>query len=74
MKFLLAGGGTAGHVNPLLATADHLADLGHQIEVVGTKEGLESRLEVFTGGRRNRRACESALGYCRSFGRFRTPD
>jgi UDP-N-acetylglucosamine:LPS N-acetylglucosamine transferase len=44
LKFLLAGGGTAGHVNPLLATADYLADLGHQIEVVGTKEGLESRL------------------------------
>jgi len=44
LKFLLAGGGTAGHVNPLLATADHLADLGHQFEVVGTKEGLESRL------------------------------
>ncbi|HEY7796200.1 MAG TPA: undecaprenyldiphospho-muramoylpentapeptide beta-N-acetylglucosaminyltransferase [Microbacteriaceae bacterium] len=44
MKFLLAGGGTAGHVNPLLATADLLADLGHEIEVVGTKEGLESRL------------------------------
>ena len=44
MKFLLAGGGTAGHVNPLLATADHLADLGHQIQVIGTTEGLESKL------------------------------
>jgi len=44
LKFLLAGGGTAGHVNPLLATADHLADLGHEIEVIGTAEGLESRL------------------------------
>jgi UDP-N-acetylglucosamine--N-acetylmuramyl-(pentapeptide) pyrophosphoryl-undecaprenol N-acetylglucosamine transferase len=41
---LLAGGGTAGHVNPLLATADRLADLGHSVEVVGTREGLESRL------------------------------
>lgn len=41
---MLAGGGTAGHVNPLLATADRLADLGHSIEVIGTQEGLESRL------------------------------
>lgn len=44
MKFLLAGGGTAGHVNPLLATAEKLTDLGHQVEVVGTREGLEARL------------------------------
>jgi len=44
VRFLLAGGGTAGHVNPLLATADKLADEGHQLAVLGTKEGLESRL------------------------------
>jgi UDP-N-acetylglucosamine--N-acetylmuramyl-(pentapeptide) pyrophosphoryl-undecaprenol N-acetylglucosamine transferase len=44
LRFLLAGGGTAGHVNPLLATADFLADLGHEVEVVGTVEGLESKL------------------------------
>lgn len=44
MRFVLAGGGTAGHVNPLLATADKLADEGHQLAVLGTKEGLESRL------------------------------
>ena len=44
MKFVLAGGGTAGHVNPLLATADKLVDEGQQVSVIGTKEGLESRL------------------------------
>ncbi len=43
--FLLAGGGTAGHVNPLLATADEIMSRGdHEIVVLGTAEGLESRL------------------------------
>lgn len=44
--YLLAGGGTAGHVNPLLAVADGLRarDADATILVVGTAEGLESRL------------------------------
>ncbi len=44
--YLLAGGGTAGHVNPLLATADGIAaaEPDATILVLGTKEGLEARL------------------------------
>lgn len=44
--YLLAGGGTAGHVNPLLATADRIRDRDPHAEVLvlGTAEGLESRL------------------------------
>lgn len=44
--YLLAGGGTAGHVNPLLAVADGLRrrDPEAGVLVLGTQEGLESRL------------------------------
>lgn len=44
--YLLAGGGTAGHVNPLLAVADAIMEREPDatVHVLGTKEGLEARL------------------------------
>jgi len=43
-SIVLAGGGTAGHVNPLLATAAELVARGHTVRALGTAEGLESDL------------------------------
>ncbi len=45
-NFLLAGGGTAGHVNPLLSLADAIMsdDTGNRVWALGTREGLEATL------------------------------
>ncbi|MFZ4117390.1 MAG: UDP-N-acetylglucosamine--N-acetylmuramyl-(pentapeptide) pyrophosphoryl-undecaprenol N-acetylglucosamine transferase [Rhodoluna sp.] len=45
-NYLLAGGGTAGHVNPLLSLADEIMGQPgqHRVWALGTAEGLESRL------------------------------
>jgi UDP-N-acetylglucosamine--N-acetylmuramyl-(pentapeptide) pyrophosphoryl-undecaprenol N-acetylglucosamine transferase len=46
MRVLLAGGGTAGHTSPLLATADALRRVDPDVEVtaLGTPRGLEVRV------------------------------
>jgi UDP-N-acetylglucosamine--N-acetylmuramyl-(pentapeptide) pyrophosphoryl-undecaprenol N-acetylglucosamine transferase len=53
LSVLLAGGGTAGHVGPLLSLADCLRrrDPGTTITALGTAEGLESRLVPEAGYR-----------------------
>jgi UDP-N-acetylglucosamine--N-acetylmuramyl-(pentapeptide) pyrophosphoryl-undecaprenol N-acetylglucosamine transferase len=46
MRVLLAGGGTAGHTSPLLATADALRrlDAGVEVTCLGTPRGVENRV------------------------------
>ena len=46
MRILLAGGGTAGHTSPLLATADALRRIEPAAEItcLGTPRGLENRV------------------------------
>lgn len=46
LHVVLAGGGTAGHVNPLLSVAHALKDLDESVEisVIGTNAGLEKTL------------------------------
>jgi UDP-N-acetylglucosamine--N-acetylmuramyl-(pentapeptide) pyrophosphoryl-undecaprenol N-acetylglucosamine transferase len=45
VQIVLAGGGTAGHTSPLIATAQALQALGDvEITCVGTPKGLESRV------------------------------
>src|SRR6476620_2648464 len=46
LSVVLAGGGTAGHVEPAMAVADALTalDPGVRITALGTARGLETRL------------------------------
>ena len=49
MKFVMAGGGTGGHVIPALAVAHELRRRGHQPVFFGTRHGYESRLVPAAG-------------------------
>ncbi len=44
LKFVMAGGGTGGHVMPLIAVARELRRRGHSALFIGTREGMEGRL------------------------------
>src|SRR6516162_2039777 len=51
MRVLLAGGGSAGHIEPALALADALRRAGPDVEItcLGTERGLETRLIPLRG-------------------------
>jgi UDP-N-acetylglucosamine--N-acetylmuramyl-(pentapeptide) pyrophosphoryl-undecaprenol N-acetylglucosamine transferase len=46
---VMAGGGTAGHVVPLLAVARELKACGHECVFIGTRSGFEAKLVPGTG-------------------------
>jgi UDP-N-acetylglucosamine--N-acetylmuramyl-(pentapeptide) pyrophosphoryl-undecaprenol N-acetylglucosamine transferase len=52
--FLMAGGGTGGHVIPALAVARELRGRGHDVFFVGTDRGLETKLVPQSGFRLER--------------------
>jgi UDP-N-acetylglucosamine--N-acetylmuramyl-(pentapeptide) pyrophosphoryl-undecaprenol N-acetylglucosamine transferase len=47
--FIMAGGGTGGHVTPALAVARALKEHGHSPVFIGTREGLEAKLVPAAG-------------------------
>ena len=46
MKILLAGGGTAGHINPALAIAGYIREKDPDAEFlfIGNRDGMEQKL------------------------------
>ena len=48
-NFVMAGGGTAGHVIPALAVAAELRARGHSVRFIGTRRGIEAKLVPAAG-------------------------
>ena len=48
-SFVMAGGGTGGHVMPALAVARELRARGHSVRFIGTRRGLEAKLAPAEG-------------------------
>ena len=48
-SFVMAGGGTGGHVIPALAVARELRARGHVVRFIGTRGGIEAKLVPAAG-------------------------
>ena len=48
-SFVMAGGGTGGHVMPALAVARELRARGHAVRFIGTRRGMEAKLAPAEG-------------------------
>src|SRR5580704_10159404 len=48
-SFVMAGGGSGGHVIPALAVAKELRARGHAASFIGTKRGMEAKLVPAAG-------------------------
>src|SRR5580700_7181276 len=48
-NFVMAGGGTGGHVIPALAVANELRARGHAVRFIGTRRGIEAKLVPAAG-------------------------
>jgi len=48
-RWIIAGGGTGGHVTPALALGEVLRDAGERVRFMGTSRGLETRLVPDSG-------------------------
>jgi UDP-N-acetylglucosamine--N-acetylmuramyl-(pentapeptide) pyrophosphoryl-undecaprenol N-acetylglucosamine transferase len=83
LSFVIAGGGTGGHVTPALALGEALVARGHRVRFIGSEQGLESRLVPAAGfelialpsqqvmGRSWLGRVRGALGILRQVGRAR---
>lgn len=49
VNFVMAGGGTGGHVIPALAVARELRSRGHSVRFIGTRRGIEAKLAPAAG-------------------------
>jgi len=49
MRFVMAGGGTGGHVIPSIAVARELKQKGHDVFFIGTRDGYEGKLVPKSG-------------------------
>jgi UDP-N-acetylglucosamine--N-acetylmuramyl-(pentapeptide) pyrophosphoryl-undecaprenol N-acetylglucosamine transferase len=48
-RWVIAGGGTGGHVTPALALGEVIRDAGERVRFIGTRRGLETRLVPESG-------------------------